>query len=33
MGQIEAELKVTRDAIHSLSSKREKAKTENMEEL
>ena len=29
MGQIEAELKVTRDAIHSLSSKLETAITEN----
>ena len=33
MGQLEAELKDTRDALHSLSNKLEIAKAENMEEL
>ena len=33
MGQLEAELKETRDALHSLSNKLKMAKAENMEEL
>ena len=33
MGQLEAELKDTRDALHSLSNKLEIIKAENMEEL